>query len=105
VCEELSGADKDHALEVITEHLLPGRWADARHPSRKELAATMVLALPLTETSVKVADGPPTDEPEDLDRPVWAGVVPLRESFGEPVDAPDLVAPYPVPAYVKEWAR
>ena len=105
VCEELTGADKDHALQVITEHLLPGRWAEARHPNRKELAATLVLALPLTEASVKVAAGPPTDEPDDLDRPVWAGVVPLRESFGTPVDAPDLVGPHPVPDYDRRWTR
>ena len=62
----LAGAEKEHALEVITEHLLPGRWAEARHPSRKELAATLVLALPLTEASVKISTGPPADEPDDV---------------------------------------
>jgi uncharacterized protein len=105
VCEKLSGADKERALEVVTEHLLPGRWSEARHPSRKELAATMVLALPLDEASVKVSAGPPDDVPSDVDRPVWAGVVPIVESFGAPVDAPDLREPYPVPRYVKEWTR
>jgi uncharacterized protein len=104
-CTVLEGADKDHALEVITEHLLPGRWSEARHPNRKELAATLVLALPLDEMSVKVADGPPEDEDDDIARPIWAGVVPLREAFGEPVPAPDLVEPYPVPEYVKTWNR
>ena len=58
---------------------MPGRWADARQPNRKELAATLVLALPLDEWSVKVSDGPPDDAAEDLDLPVWAGVLPLRE--------------------------
>jgi uncharacterized protein len=105
VCEKLSGADKERALEVVTEHLLPGRWSEARHPSRKELAATMVLALPLDEASVKVSVGPPDDVPSDVDRPVWAGVVPIVESFGEPVDAPDLREPYPVPHYVRQWSR
>lgn len=104
-CSVLEGADKDSALERITEHLLPGRWADARHPNKKELAQTLVLALALDEISVKVAAGPPDDDEGDVDRPIWAGVVPLRESFGEPVDAPDLVAPYPVPDYVKTWRR
>ena len=80
------------ALERVTEHLLPGRWADARQPNPKELAATLVLALPLDEWSVKVTDGPPDDEAADLDLPVWAGVVPLHEPFGEPVAAPDLRA-------------
>ena len=102
-CHVLEGAEKDHALEVITEHLLPGRWSEARHPNKKELAATLVLALDLTEMSVKVADGPPEDEDDDVPRPIWAGVVPLREAFGEPIDAPDLVESYPVPGYVKKW--
>lgn len=105
VCRKLAGAEKERALEVITEHLLPGRWQEARHPSRKELAATMVLALPLTEASVKISAGPPADEPDDVPRPVWAGVVPIRESFGTPEDAPDLVAPFPVPDYVLRWRR
>ena len=60
--------------ERVTEHLMPGRWADARQPNRKELAATLVLSLPLDEWSVKVSDGPPDDADEDLDLPVWAGV-------------------------------
>ena len=91
------------ALERISEHLMPGRWADARRPSRKELAATMVLALPLTEWSVKVSAGPPEDPPEDLDLPVWAGVVPLREVLGAPVPAPDLRVGTAAPAYVRTW--
>ncbi len=102
-CEVLEGDDEEHALEVITEHLLPGRWAEARHPNKKELAATLVLALPLDEISVKVSDGPPDDEPSDVDRPIWAGVVPIQRRFGEPVDAPDLVTPFPVPDYVHAW--
>jgi hypothetical protein len=102
-CEVLEGDDVGHALEAITEHLLPGRWADARHPNKKELAATLVLALPLDEISVKVSDGPPEDEPSDIDRPIWAGVVPINRQYGEPIDAPDLVAPFPVPDYVHSW--
>ena len=100
----LEGEAKLAALERITEHLLPGRWADARQPNRKELAATLVLALPLDEWSVKVSDGPPDDAPEDLDLPVWAGVVPLREVAGEPVPAPDLRGEPQVPPYVGTWA-
>ena len=101
----LEGDDKDHALEVITEHLLPGRWTEARHPNKKELAATLVLALDLTEMSVKVSEGPPEDEEDDVSRPIWAGVVPIVETFGEPESAPDLVEPYPVPDYVTAWRR
>ena len=79
VARKLAGKDKSAALETITEHLLPGRWTEARHPNKKELAATMVLSLPLDEVSVKVSDGPPDDEPADIDIPIWAGVVPMRE--------------------------
>jgi nitroimidazol reductase NimA-like FMN-containing flavoprotein (pyridoxamine 5'-phosphate oxidase superfamily) len=93
------------ALERVTEHLLPGRWADARQPNRKELAATLVLSLPLSEWSVKVSDGPPDDAEEDLDLPYWAGVVPLHEVAGPPQPAPDLRGNPPVPSYVASWTR
>lgn len=88
------------AVRVLTEHLLPGRWDELRAPTRKELAATLVVALPLTEWSLKVSDGPPSDPAEDLAAPVWAGVLPLRLAAGTPVDAPDLGPGRPVPAYV-----
>jgi len=91
------------ALERISEHLMPGRWADARQPDRKELAATLVLSLPLTEWSVKVSAGPPDDPQDDLDLPVWAGVVPLLTSAGPPVPAPDLRGEPPLPPYVSTW--
>ncbi len=93
------------ALERVTEHLLPGRWADARQPNRKELSATLVLSLPLSEWSVKVSDGPPEDAEEDLELPYWAGVVPLQEVAGAPQPAPDLRGAPPVPSYVASWTR
>jgi nitroimidazol reductase NimA-like FMN-containing flavoprotein (pyridoxamine 5'-phosphate oxidase superfamily) len=99
----LDGDAKLRGLERVSEHLMPGRWAEARQPSRKELAATLVLSLPLTEWSVKVSDGPPDDADDDLDLPVWAGVVPLRTTAGAPVAAPDLRGEPPVPAYVSAW--
>ena len=89
-----------HALEVLTEHLLPGRWAELRAPRAKELAATSVLRVPLDEWSVKVGDGFPEDPDEDLDEPVWAGVVPMRVAYDDPVDAPDLGPGRPVPPHV-----
>ena len=104
-CSVLTGPDKEVALERITEHLLPGRWADARHPSKKESAATIVVSLPLTETSVKVNDGPPDDDEADLALPIWAGNVPIEERFGRPVAAPDLTGAFDVPDYVKRWRR
>lgn len=102
-CTELAGEDKAHALAVLSEHLLPG-MTQQRTPTRKELAATSVLALPLEEWSLKVSakDGP-EDDPSDLDRPVWAGIVPLHHTWGTPLDAPDLAEPYPVPPQIADW--
>ncbi|HET8969527.1 MAG TPA: pyridoxamine 5'-phosphate oxidase family protein, partial [Candidatus Nanopelagicales bacterium] len=102
-CTELTGEAKSAALRVISDHLLPDRWVDIRSPSGKELAATCVLALPLAECSVKVSAGGPDDADEDLQRPAWAGHVPIREVFGEPVPAPDNRDP--LPDYVREWSR
>jgi nitroimidazol reductase NimA-like FMN-containing flavoprotein (pyridoxamine 5'-phosphate oxidase superfamily) len=82
---------KSHALRVITEHLAPGSWGYARTPSRKELAATAVLALDLTEASVKIRTGGPIDEPEDVVAHTgWAGVLPLRRIWEAPITAADL---------------
>jgi uncharacterized protein len=82
--------DKVAALRVMSEAWLPGRWDTLRPPTTKELAATIVLALPLAEWSVKISDGPPEDPEDDLDAPVWAGVLPIVTSYGAPVPAPDL---------------
>ena len=72
------------ALRVLTDHLAPGRWSVIRQPSAKELRATVVYRIPLTEVSAKIRRGPPLDDPGDLDWPVWAGVVPLRMQRGRP---------------------
>jgi nitroimidazol reductase NimA-like FMN-containing flavoprotein (pyridoxamine 5'-phosphate oxidase superfamily) len=102
-CTELDGLDKAAALAHLTERLLPGRGTDARPASAKELAATKVLALPLEEWSLKVSDGAPDDAEDDLDRPVWAGVVPIEHRFGAPAPAPDLRVDVAVPDYVAAW--
>jgi nitroimidazol reductase NimA-like FMN-containing flavoprotein (pyridoxamine 5'-phosphate oxidase superfamily) len=94
--------ERADALAVMSRHLLPG-LTGARTPSPKELAATSVLALPLTEWSLKVSAGPPDDEDSDLDRPVWAGVVPLRHTWDTPVSAPDLNNGLPSPAALRDW--
>jgi len=83
-------AERLAGLRAVTEQLIPGRWDAVRAPSRKELAATSVLALPLDEASVKVRTGPPSDEPEDVAGPAWAGVVPTSLSFGAPKPDPGL---------------
>ena len=77
--------ERERALEAFTERLLPGRWADVRWPTRQELKATTVLRLPIREGSAKVRSGPPIDDEPDYALDVWAGVVPLTLTRGEPV--------------------
>ena len=98
----LHGEDQEAGLAVLARRLLPG-LEGARPPAAKELAATMVLALPLTEWSLKVSAGHPEDDPADLDRPVWAGTVPLHHTWGTPEPAPDLAPGIEVPAALRHW--
>ena len=102
IATEAPADERLHALEVLTEHLLPGRWAELRAPLSKELAATSVLRVPLDEWSVKVSDGFAEDPPEDLGQSVWAGVVPLAVVTGTPVDSPDLAPGLVPPAHVRQ---
>jgi uncharacterized protein len=95
-----SGQEKLAALEVIVEHIVSGRWADARQPTEKELAGTLVLALPLDEASAKTRSGPPKDFEADLGLPVWAGVIPLGLQSGPPAEDPNLPPGTPLPAYL-----
>jgi hypothetical protein len=92
--------DKVQALGVITEHLAPGSWDYTRKPTKQELAKTTVLALDLTEASVKIRAEGPGDDEDDLDAPIWAGVLPVHSSYGTPQPAPDLVAQYDIPAHI-----
>ncbi|GAB3564129.1 pyridoxamine 5'-phosphate oxidase family protein [Amycolatopsis endophytica] len=97
----VTGEEKMHGLRAVTEHLTPGSWDHARAVNAKELASVSVLALDLSEASVKIRSGEPIEEPEDLDsHDIWAGVVPVRTTLGEPVPAPYLPADAPVPAHV-----
>ncbi|MEU0663171.1 pyridoxamine 5'-phosphate oxidase family protein [Streptomyces lavendulocolor] len=94
-----------HGLRVLTEQCAPGQWEYARSPSRKELAATSLLALPLDEASVKTSAGPPDDgEGPDAASGVWAGVLPYRPVFGAPEPDPLLPAGTPVPAHIAALA-
>lgn len=92
---------KQAGLDRLTEHLLPGRMADIRGSTRKELNATSLLALPIKVFTTKVSDGPPDDPKSDLGAPAWAGVVPYALVPGKPVPAPDLAEGIPVPRYVR----
>ncbi|WP_305787962.1 pyridoxamine 5'-phosphate oxidase family protein [Symbioplanes lichenis] len=89
-------------LRAISEQLAPGQWDAVRAPTRRELAATLVLALPLTEASVKIRQGPPIDDEEDYTLPVWAGVLPRETVWGTPVPDPRMSQDIPVPAHVRD---
>ena len=93
--------EKLAVLDATVDHVAPGRAAEVRPPTRRELEATSVVRLSLAEASVKVRQGPPIDEPEDLDLDVWAGVVPMWTTYGEPIPAEDMPAGIPVPASVQ----
>jgi uncharacterized protein len=79
------------ALEAFVERLIPGRWGEVRPPTPQELKATRVLAMTLDEASAKVRTGPPEDDRDDLELPVWAGVIPLNTTAGAPI--PDAATP------------
>ncbi|WP_375501290.1 pyridoxamine 5'-phosphate oxidase family protein [uncultured Jatrophihabitans sp.] len=86
----LAGAAKEAALDVVTEGLLPGRTSEVRPSTAREIAATLVLAMPIETWSMKVSDGWSEDGDDDVAGPAWAGFVPLRSSYGPPEPAPDL---------------
>ncbi|MEV8479344.1 pyridoxamine 5'-phosphate oxidase family protein [Streptomyces sp. NPDC051173] len=88
------------ALDALVNQVVPGRAADSRPPTAKELAATAVLRIDLTEVSAKIRSAGPADDAEDLALPYWSGVVPVTTTYGTPVPADDLAPGIPVPAYV-----
>ena len=96
---------KFDALKAFTEHVIPGRWPEIREPNAQELKGTTVLALPLQEASAKIRTGPPIDDDEDMALPVWAGVLPLTVTAGEPQADPHLSAATPVPAHVTRYGK
>ncbi len=98
-------AEKRHALEVITSHLVPGRWGDARIPNDLKLKVSFVLRLEIEEASAKVRPGGVDDDPEDLDLPVWAGRLPLSLVAGEPETDPDVAPEHAVPRYIRDYKR
>ncbi len=98
-------SEKARALDVIADHLAPGRSREQRPAKPKELAATQVLELPLAEVSAKVRTGPPEDLAPDVELPVWAGVLPLRNTPGDPEPAPDLPAGSDLPPSLTPWRR
>jgi nitroimidazol reductase NimA-like FMN-containing flavoprotein (pyridoxamine 5'-phosphate oxidase superfamily) len=98
----LADAHVPGALDLFTEHLIPGRTSEVRPNHRRELAATMVLAMPIRQWSLKISTDWPDDAPEDLAGGAWAGVIPIHARRpGDPLSAPDLRTGIPVPASVR----
>ena len=97
--------EKLAALRVLSEHILPGRWDDARRPNERELKATSVLHVPIEEFSSKVRSGPPIDDEEDYLYPTWAGVIPLEMTVGAAINDPRLDPRRTVPEYVRSYSR
>jgi nitroimidazol reductase NimA-like FMN-containing flavoprotein (pyridoxamine 5'-phosphate oxidase superfamily) len=97
--------EKETALRALVEHIVPGRSDEVRGADRRELATTAVLALPLVEVSAKVRTGPPKEDEPDYALPIWAGVLPLALTSGEPAPDPALDPSIPTPPHVATWAR
>jgi len=94
---------KFKAMESFTERLIPGRWQDARPPSPIEVKQTTIVAVAIESASAKIRTGPPGDEAEDLDLPVWAGVLPLRQVAGAPLADMQLSPDIELPAYIRDF--
>ncbi len=97
--------EKLEALRLLSEHIIPGRWADSRQPNERELKATSILRVPIEEFSAKVRTGPVVDDEEDYSFPTWAGIVPLEMKAGAPIADSRLGADVGVPAYASQWSR
>jgi uncharacterized protein len=97
--------EKVEALRLLSEHIIPGRWADARPPNERELKATLVLRVPIEEFSAKVRIGPPIDDEDDYSFPAWAGVVPLETVSRPPINDPRLDPQYKAPPYAARYVR
>lgn len=102
---ELHGDEKVAAFDLLVKAFMPGRELEVRKSTEKELKATTLVALSLDEASVKVSNFEPGDLPEDMDSPLWAGVIPIEHTFGSPRDAADLKPGIPVPGYIAEWTN
>jgi hypothetical protein len=92
-------AEKLEAMRLLVEQIVPGRSADARGPNEKELKATEIVAMTISEVSAKVRTGSPRDVEADIHLPVWAGQVPMRIVAGAPIA--DEACDLPLPGYVK----
>lgn len=101
--EPVADAEKAAVLDALIEKLTPGRLPYLRPMTEQEVRSTTVLRLPLTEASAKVRTGPPGDEPDDYDLPIWAGVVPVHSTYGPPETDPSMRMDVDVPDHVRSF--
>ncbi len=100
-CRPLEEQDKLAAIDLLTDALIPGRVAEVRRPTAKELAATIVLRLVVEDFTIKVSQGWPDDPASDVEGPAWAGVLPTRTGYAEALTAPDLTEGIALPDSVR----
>ncbi len=94
------GEEKMRALKILSDHLVPGRWQDARPPNSKEMNATAVVKLAIENASAKIRTGSPVDDDEDYQLPIWAGVLPIQQQILPPIPDPKLAEGIPTPEYI-----
>jgi hypothetical protein len=97
--------EKLRVLDALVEHVCAGRAEDVRPPNEAELRQTLVLAIPLDEASAKIRTGPPIDDDEDYNLPIWAGVIPMSLTPSRPIDDARLMADVPAPEYATHYKR
>lgn len=92
----LDDVERYEALKVISDQIIPDRWEEVRLPSAKEMKATKIVKIPISEASAKIRTGPPIDDKPDYDLPIWAGVLPIEKKLGKPINDPKLENDIPV---------
>lgn len=97
--------EKLSALIAISNHLLPGRWEDCRQPHQKELNVTSVIRIEIEEASAKIREGMPIDDQDDYKLPIWAGVLPIKQTFGEPIADVKLPEHIVSPEYIQKFRK
>jgi nitroimidazol reductase NimA-like FMN-containing flavoprotein (pyridoxamine 5'-phosphate oxidase superfamily) len=97
--------EKERALKLITENIMPGRWREVRTPSTKEIRATQVIGIEIDEASVKMRSGGPVDSEADYDLPIWAGVLPTKQMFLDPIADKKLSQGIEIPKSIKNVFR
>ena len=105
VAEQVPDDEKLHAMQVITDHIMPGRWDEVRKPAARELKLTTMLKLHIGEASAKIRSGPPVDEENDYALPIWAGVLPFALAPQAPIADERLAAGVEAPPHISDYQR